>query len=75
MVRVNWRSGVADMTKAEIIAELRRSALAGRSFAMLTNPAYYAQANMRTVRDLRHERSDQSRMFLLFVACALEDEC
>ena len=63
------------MTRAEIIAELRRRALAGRSFAMLTNPAYYAQANMRTVRDLRHERSDQSRMFLLLVACALEDEC
>ena len=63
------------MTRAEIIAELRRSARDGRSYATLSNPAYYAQANMRTVRDLRHERSDQSRMFLLFVACALEDEC
>ena len=63
------------MTRAEIIAELRRSAREGCSFGMLSNDAYYAQANMRTLRDLRYERSEQSRMFLLFVACALEDEC
>lgn len=63
------------MTRAEIIEELRRSARDGRSYATLSNPAYYAQANMRTLGELRYENSNQSRMFLLFVACALEDEC
>lgn len=62
------------MTKAEIIAELRRSAREGCAFNMLSNSAYYAQANMRNLQDLRYERSEQSRIFLLLVAHALEDE-
>lgn len=62
------------MTRAEIIAELRRAAYLNVSYAMLSNPAYYAQANMRTLPDVRYDHSEQSRMFLFFVAHALEDE-
>jgi lambda repressor-like predicted transcriptional regulator len=62
------------MTRAKIIAELRRSALKGLSFSNLSNHAYYAQSGMRTLNDLRYENNDQSRMFLLFVAQAMEGE-
>jgi hypothetical protein len=59
----------------DIIAELRRVALQNLSYMHLSNAAYYAQANMRLLRDApRMERTNQSRMFLLFVAAALEGE-
>lgn len=62
------------MSRAEIIAELRRNALRGMGYSALSNEAYYAQANMRTLQDCRYTSSNQSRMFLLFVAAAMEGE-
>jgi hypothetical protein len=59
----------------DIIAELRAVAQLGLPYRVLSNEAFYAQANMRLLQDApRYELSDQSRMFLLLVAAALEGE-
>jgi hypothetical protein len=61
-------------SRAEIIVELRAVAQLGLPYWVLSNEAYYAQSGMRTLNDLRYELSDQSRVFLLFVAAALEGD-
>jgi hypothetical protein len=63
------------MTRSEIITELRAVARHGLPYSALSNKAYYAQSGMRLLQDApRNELSDQSRMFLLFVAAALEGD-
>lgn len=65
------------MTKAEIIAELRRSAREDSSpYWDITNDAFDATMDWR----YRHESvanidDGGRRTFFLLVACALEDEC
>ena len=59
---------------SDIISKLRRCAITGGGYKSLSNEAYYAQANMRTLQDQDYDRSNQSRMFLLFVAAFLEDD-
>jgi hypothetical protein len=63
------------MTRSEIITELRVVAQLGLPYRVLSNEAYFAQSCMRLLQDApRNELSDQSRVFLLFVAAALEGE-
>lgn len=60
------------MTDTLTIAELRQCAIKNYGYEWLGNDAYYAQADMLLMGDCRNERSEQSRMFLLFVAESLE---
>ena len=63
------------MTRSDSITELRAVARHGLPYSALSNEAYYAQSCMRLLQDApRYELSDQSRMFLLFVAAFLEDD-
>jgi hypothetical protein len=66
------------MTRAEIIAELRRSALHDNNPFLRCSPsAYYAAVNMRTLEDAVSNEADRilwHRVFFLFVAAAMEGE-
>ncbi len=66
------------MTRAEIIAELRRSAREDANpFLGCCASAYYAAVNMRTLKDAASAEADRilwHRMFFLIVAAAMEGE-
>lgn len=64
------------MTKAEIIAELRRSAVDGRSAYSLETDAFHAALCMRDCDEgiFDYRLPDKWRTFYLLVACALESE-
>ncbi len=64
------------MTKAEIIAELRRSAREDGCSYSIEWAAFYAALEMRAPGEptFCYLQPDHWRTFYLFVACALEDE-
>ena len=65
------------MTRAEIIAELRRSAREDADpWYGARSVAFVAAAKMCQIGEsMGTEQAMKLRTFFLFVACALEDEC